>query len=92
MAARQLAIERSGDVLLADGYEVRRVDVRTGKITAIPGTDLTTCADGSTAERLCGTGIMAVAADRVGRIYFAVVDGRIFRVPPEGGAPSTSPG
>jgi hypothetical protein len=87
MAARQLAIERSGNVLLADGYEVRRVDLRTGRITNIPGTHLTTCADGSTAERLCETGIMAVAADRVGRVYFAVVDGRIFRVPPEGGAP-----
>ena len=37
MAARQLAIERSGDVLLADGYEVRRVDLRTGRIRDIAG-------------------------------------------------------
>ncbi len=85
--ARRLALEPTGDLLLADGYAVRRVDRRTGTIATVPGTVITTCADGSSAEGMCATGIAAVVADGAGRIYFALADNRIMRVGREGGDP-----
>jgi len=88
IVARQFTIDRSGDLLLADAYAVRRVDRRTTTIATVPGTVITTCADGSSAaEGMCATGITAVAADRAGRIYFALADNRILRIEGEGGDP-----
>lgn len=85
--ARQLAVGPDGDVYLAAGYEVRRVDLRSGTITALRGTPLAECANGASPETSCPLGILAVAVDRAGNVYFAVADGRILRLPPDGGEP-----
>lgn len=83
--ARQLAIAANGDLLLAGALSVRRVDARTRTITSVPGTTLDACADGTSIEGPCGANVVAVAVDRGGDIWFAVADGRIFRVGPAGG-------
>lgn len=84
LGARQLAVARNGDLLLAGASSVRRVDARSGKITSVPGTTLETCADGGSLETPCGTNVVAVAVDRSQRVWFAVADGRIFSVGPGG--------
>jgi len=88
IVAWQLALDPAGNVLLADWHGVRRIDRRTGTIATVPGTTVTVCADGSPASAGgCSTAVVAVAADRAGRVYFALGDQRVMRVDRGGGAP-----
>ena len=75
--AWQLAIDAGGDVFLADGRRVRKIDAGTRTISTLVETDAGPSDTDPRSPRLRAPEVRAVAVDGRGTVYFATDDGRV---------------
>ncbi len=87
-----IAIDSSGNVLVADNQRIRRIAAATGIINTIAGGEYGSCGDGGDATKACLGYPQGIAFDRSGNLYIADAEHRIRRVDASTGIISTFAG
>lgn len=94
MGARSVAVDRSGNLYVADRDHIRRVDAATGIIDRFAGSATGAfCGDGGPARAACFDGLSAIRLDVAGNVYVADEgNGRIRRIDADTGTIATVAG